>query len=107
MQVHTVIFSGLKQPIAASTVRSIQTIKKHDFRRRLDCLKSLQDIGYQTGTGVMIGLPFQTLDDLAGDLLFMKEFNIDMCGMGPYIEHADTPLIEYSGDLLPLRKGLI
>ena len=75
--------------------------KKHDFRRRLDCLKNLQDIGYQTGTGVMIGLPFQTNDDLAGDLLFMKEFNIDMCGMGPYIEHADTPLISSTGNLLP------
>ncbi len=50
---------------------------KHDFRRRLDCLKSLQDIGFQTGTGVMIGLPFQTMDDLAGDLLFMKMFDID------------------------------
>jgi biotin synthase len=77
---------------------------KHDFSRRLDCLKSLQDIGYQTGTGVMIGLPFQTIDDLAGDLLFMKEFNIDMCGMGPYIEHADTPLIEHSETLLPLKE---
>jgi biotin synthase len=76
---------------------------KHDFNRRLSCLKSLQDIGYQTGTGVMIGLPFQTMDDLAGDLLFMKNFNIDMCGMGPYIEHADTPLIEYSGNLMPLK----
>jgi biotin synthase len=76
---------------------------KHDFSRRLECLKSLQDIGYQTGTGVMIGLPFQTIDDLAGDLLFMKNFNIDMCGMGPYIEHADTPLIEYSDKLLPLK----
>jgi biotin synthase len=76
---------------------------KHSFTRRLDCLKSLQDTGYQTGTGVMIGLPFQTLDDLAGDLLFMKEFNIDMCGMGPYIEHADTPLIQYSESLLPLK----
>jgi biotin synthase len=51
---------------------------KHNFTRRLECLKSLQDIGYQTGTGVMIGLPFQTMDDLAGDLLYMKEFNIDM-----------------------------
>jgi biotin synthase len=78
--------------------------KKHDFQRRLDCLKSLQDIGYQTGTGVMIGLPFQTLDDLAGDLLFMQKFNIDMCGMGPYIEHADTPLIDYSDQLLPLAE---
>ena len=75
---------------------------KHDFNRRLNCLKSLQDIGYQTGTGVMIGLPFQTLDDLAGDLLFMNDFNIDMCGMGPYIEHADTPLIEFSEQLMPL-----
>jgi len=77
---------------------------RHNFQRRLDCLKSLQDIGYQTGTGVMIGLPFQILDDLAGDLLFMKEFNIDMCGMGPYIEHADTPLIRHSDTLLPLNK---
>jgi biotin synthase len=76
---------------------------KHDFRHRLDCLKSLQDIGYQTGTGVMIGLPFQTIDDLAGDLLFMKDFNIDMCGMGPYIEHADTPLIKHSEELMPLK----
>jgi biotin synthase len=76
---------------------------KHDFNHRLDCLKSLQEIGYQTGTGVMIGLPFQTMDDLAGDLLFMKKFNIDMCGMGPYIEHTDTPLIEYSKNLMPLK----
>jgi biotin synthase len=77
---------------------------KHDFNRRLNCLKSLQDIGYQTGTGVMIGLPFQTVDDLAGDLLFMKNFNIDMCGMGPYIEHADTPLIKHKEKLLPLSE---
>jgi biotin synthase len=76
----------------------------HDFDRRLKCLKSLQNIGYQTGTGVMIGLPFQTLDDLAGDIMFMKEFDIDMCGMGPYIEHKDTPLIEYSDELLPLKE---
>ena len=72
----------------------------HDFKRRLNCLKSLQETGYQTGTGVMIGLPFQTLDDLAGDLIFMKEFDIDMCGMGPYIEHVDTPLMEYYGKLM-------
>ncbi len=77
---------------------------RHNFRRRLECLKNLQEIGYMTGTGVMIGLPFQTLDDLAGDLLFMKEFDIDMCGMGPYIEHADTPLIKYASGLLPLPE---
>lgn len=77
---------------------------KHNFRRRLDCLKSLQDTGYQTGTGVMIGLPFQTINDLAGDLIFMREFDIDMCGMGPYIEHADTPLINTSEKLLPIDE---
>jgi len=55
----------------------------------------------------MIGLPFQTLDDLAGDILFMKDFDIDMCGMGPYIEHADTPLINVSNTLLPLKRDLI
>jgi biotin synthase len=77
---------------------------KHSFKRRLSCLKNLQDIGYQTGTGVMIGLPFQTIDDLADDLIFMKEFDIDMCGMGPYIEHADTPLFAYSGSLKPLNE---
>jgi biotin synthase len=78
--------------------------KKHDFQRRLDCLISLQDIGYQVGTGVMIGLPFQTIEDLAGDLIFMRDFDIDMCGMGPYIEHADTPLIKHTGKLMPLKK---
>ncbi|MFO7621928.1 MAG: [FeFe] hydrogenase H-cluster radical SAM maturase HydE, partial [Bacteroidales bacterium] len=78
--------------------------KKHDFDRRLACLKSLQDIGYQTGTGVMIGLPFQTLSDLAGDLLFMQEFDVDMCGMGPYLEHADTPLFAQADQLLPLNE---
>jgi biotin synthase len=78
----------------------------HNFRKRLDCLKSLQDIGYQTGTGVMIGLPFQTIDNLADDLLFMNNFDIDMCGMGPYIEHADTPLTLTAGNLAPLNQRL-
>jgi biotin synthase len=76
--------------------------EKHDFDKRMDCLKNLQKIGYQTGTGVMIGLPYQTPGDLAGDLLFMQEFDIDMCGMGPYIEHAETPLAHSGESLFPL-----
>ncbi len=48
----------------------------HNFSRRLDCLESLKSIGYQTGTGVMIGLPFQTTSDLADDLLFFQQFGI-------------------------------
>ncbi|MBI9053700.1 MAG: [FeFe] hydrogenase H-cluster radical SAM maturase HydE [Bacteroidales bacterium] len=77
--------------------------KKHDFETRVNCLKSLQKVGYQTGTGVMIGLPFQTYDDLASDLFFMRDFDIDMCGMGPFIEHHDTPLYQYNDLLMPIE----
>ncbi len=76
----------------------------HSYQSRIECLRSLKQIGYQVGTGVMVGLPFQTVDDLAGDLLFMKELDIDMCGMGPYIEHPDTPLYTYRDTLWPLQK---
>lgn len=75
----------------------------HDFHKRLDCLKSLQSIGYQTGTGVMIGLPFQNTGHLADDLLFMCKFDVDMVGMGPYIEHADTPLYQFRDQLIPIK----
>lgn len=77
--------------------------QKHNFETRLECLRSLQSVGYQTGTGVMVGLPFQTYDDLANDLFFMKDFDIDMCGMGPYIEHIDTPLYEHRNLLMPIE----
>ena len=72
---------------------------KHDYDRRLESLRTLQRLGYQTGTGVMIGLPFQTYEDLADDLVFMRNFDIDMVGMGPYIEHHDTPLYKYRNHL--------
>jgi biotin synthase len=68
---------------------------KHSFERRVEALHFLRETGYQVGTGVMIGLPFQTLEDLANDLLFFKKIDIDMCGMGPYIEHEHTPLYNY------------
>ena len=69
--------------------------KKHSFEKRIESLYNLKETGYQTGTGVMIGLPFQTVEDLADDLLFFKKLDIDMCGMGPYIEHENTPLYKY------------
>jgi len=67
----------------------------HRFDRRLQALKDLKTTGYQVGTGVMIGFPFQTIEDLADDLLFLKQIDVDMVGMGPYIEHEDTPLYEF------------
>ena len=66
--------------------------ESHSYQKRLDCLNSLKAIGYQLGTGVMIGLPEQTVDDLAHDVLFFKNIGADMIGMGPYIPHAQTPL---------------
>jgi biotin synthase len=76
---------------------------KHSFERRLEALQFLRETGYQVGTGVMIGLPFQTLEDLASDLLFFKNLDIDMCGMGPYIEHEYTPLYQFR-HLLKTKK---
>ena len=73
----------------------------HSFENRLQALKDLRTAGYQVGTGVMIALPFQTLDDLANDLLWMQSIDIDMVGMGPYLEHHDTPLYKYKDELLP------
>lgn len=67
----------------------------HNFDRRLQALSDLRTAGYQVGTGVMIGLPFQTTEDLANDLLFLKQLDVDMVGMGPYIEHEDTPLYQF------------
>ena len=64
----------------------------HLFDERISCLRFLKDIGYQTGTGVMIGLPGQTIEDLADDILFFKTIDIDMIGMGPWIPHEDAPL---------------
>lgn len=66
----------------------------HSMEVRKACLKSLRRTGYQVGTGVMMGLPGQTMEDLADDILFLKDIDIDMVGMGPYIPHSDTPMGE-------------
>lgn len=67
----------------------------HLYERRVQALHDIRNAGLQLGTGVMIGLPFQTIEHLADDLLFMKALDVDMCGMGPYIEHPDAPLAAY------------
>lgn len=78
----------------------------HSFDVRMQSLYSLKEIGYQVGTGVMIGLPFQDEGHLADDLLFFKKFDIDMCGMGPYLEHSETPLYQYRHLLMPVGERL-
>lgn len=64
----------------------------HSWERRRDCLRALRRLGYQVGSGVMIGLPGQTADDLAGDIGFFADEDIDMIGMGPFLPHGETPL---------------
>lgn len=80
--------------------------ESHSFQTRLTALEDLRRAGYQVGTGVMIGLPFQTLGHLADDLLFFKNFDIDMCGMGPYLEHSQTPLYQYKDLLISKEERL-
>jgi biotin synthase len=68
--------------------------EEQTYENRLSCLSYLKDIGYQVGTGVMIGIPGQSLGMLADDIQFFKEMDIDMIGMGPYISHPDSPMAE-------------
>ena len=79
---------------------------KHSFDARLSAIRQLRAEGYQVGTGVMIGLPFQTIEHLADDLLFFQSMNVDMVGMGPYLEHSQTPLYQQRNLLVPLEKRL-
>ena len=62
------------------------------FENRVRCLEDLKRLGYETGTGCLVGLPNQTIESLANDILFFKEIDADMVGIGPFIPHEQTPL---------------
>lgn len=62
------------------------------FDNRVRCLKDLRKLGFEVGTGCLVGLPEQTVESLADDVLFFKEINADMVGIGPFIAHPHTPL---------------
>ncbi len=84
----------------------------HSWERRAECLKTLRKLNYQTGTGVICGLPGQSLQSLARDIGFFAEVDADMIGSGPYIPHPDTPLAKFdsganSGERLRLGLNLI
>ena len=63
-------------------------------KKRQECLYNLKKIGYQTGTGFMVGAPYQTAETLAGDMMFIKRLQPQMAGIGPYIPHLATPFKE-------------
>jgi biotin synthase len=73
-----------------------------EWEYRLQCLRRLKELGFETGTGNMVGLPGQTPEILADDLLVMKLLDADMLGIGPFIAHPDTPLAGIGNDDLEL-----
>ncbi len=67
------------------------------WEKRKLCLSSLKTAGYEVGTGSLVGLPEQTIESLADDLLFFQEIGADMIGIGPFIPHPETPLAQEAG----------
>ncbi len=61
------------------------------WANRMRCLNDLKSLGFQTGCGVMIGSPEQTIDCLADDMLYMEKLKPEMIGLGPFLPHSDTP----------------
>lgn len=77
---------------------------------RKRCLFDLKEIGFQTGTGFMVGSPFQTTENLAEDMLFIKQLDPQMVGIGPFVSHHDTPFKDYengSCELTLFMLGLL
>ena len=74
---------------------------------RQQCLRNLKDIGYQVGCGFMVGSPYQTPEHLAEDMLFMKELNPHMIGIGPFIPHHDTPFAGEAAGTLELTLYML
>lgn len=78
-----------------------------DPENRKRCLRDLKALGYQTGTGIMVGSPYQTLENIAEDLLFIKELNPEMIGIGPFIPHKDTPFKNFESGTMEMTLRLI
>lgn len=81
--------------------------KSLTLENRMECLENLREIGFQTGCGFMVGSPYQTSEHLAKDLKFIEKFKPDMCGIGPFIPHKDTPFKDCSAGSAELTCYLI
>ena len=77
------------------------------FDNRVNTLYKLKEIGYQTGAGFMVGSPFQTTENLADDLLFIKKLKPQMCGIGPFVPHKDTDYRDFEHGSLELTLTLL
>ncbi len=81
--------------------------EKMSYENRFRCLSVLREIGYQVGCGFMVGSPFQTAAMLAQDLKFIETFHPDMCGIGPFIPHKDTPFAGFEAGSAELTCYLL
>jgi biotin synthase len=77
------------------------------LKNRKQCLYNLKEIGYQVGCGMMIGSPYQTIDNIVEDLMFIKELSPQMVGMGPFISHKDTPFKDAQNGSVDMTLSLI
>ncbi|WP_313153009.1 [FeFe] hydrogenase H-cluster radical SAM maturase HydE [Lacrimispora sp.] len=77
------------------------------LENRKECLRNLKKIGYQVGTGFMVGSPYQTAKCLAEDLEFIRELSPQMVGIGPFIPHKDTPFAGFPAGSVDLTLFLI
>ncbi len=77
------------------------------LQTRKDCLFHLKEIGYQVGSGFMVGSPYQTTQNLIADLRFLQELQPDMIGIGPYLRHGETPFHTFENGSLSLTLRLI
>lgn len=77
------------------------------LENRKQCLYNLKKIGYQTGSGFMVGSPYQTYETLIEDLRFLQDLKPDMIGIGPYITHKDTPFKNFESGSLYLTLRLV
>lgn len=72
------------------------------WQHRYECLLAIKELGYELGSGIMVGLPEQSIESIAEDLLFLKDLGVNMAGIGPFIPHPDTPLANEKGGTLNL-----
>ncbi len=81
--------------------------KELTLESRMQCLKNLKEIGYQTGCGFMVGSPYQTVETLSEDMMFLQSFQPHMVGIGPFIPHHQTPFADMEGGSVDLTLTLL
>lgn len=97
----------LRHETADNNHYSLLHPKELSGEQRKNCLRQLKSIGFQTGSGFMVGSPFQTPEHLADDLLFLHELEPEMIGIGPFIPHCDTPFASYPHGSVELTLFLL